>query len=201
MIEKPDARDIVDVSTRQGWRKWLELNHATAKGAWLIMRKKNSLKRGPSYDEAVEEALAFGWIDSRPKIVDRERYQLLFVPRQAGSTWAASNKRRVEKLTREGLMTPAGLAKIEQARQDGSWNLLDDIEALKPPPDLQAAFAANPEAAAKFDKYSLSSKKMVLWWLYGAHRPETRKNRIERIVQASQNGEKINDLFWKRQPR
>jgi uncharacterized protein YdeI (YjbR/CyaY-like superfamily) len=192
-----DARDIVDVSNRQGWRRWLEENAASAKGAWLIMQKKNSPKKGPSYDEAVEEALAFGWIDSRPRVIDRERYQLLFVPRQAGSTWAKSNKQRVEKLTREGKMSAAGLEKVERARADGSWNLLDDLEALKPPEDLRQAFEANPLAARNFQDYTDSAKKMILWWLLGARRPETRKRRIDRIVEATSNKVKVGDLFWK----
>jgi uncharacterized protein YdeI (YjbR/CyaY-like superfamily) len=198
MAERKDPRDIVDVSTRQGWRKWLEDNYATSSGAWLIMYKKASLKKGPSYEDAVEEALCFGWIDSRPNVLDQQRYKLLFVPRQPGSTWARSNKIRVEKLIKESLMTPAGLAKIEQAKRDGSWDQLDEIEALMPPEDLKEALKVDPVAAKNFAEYSKSSKKMILWWLFGSRRPGTRSQRIQRIVDASSKGEKISDLFWKR---
>jgi uncharacterized protein YdeI (YjbR/CyaY-like superfamily) len=195
---REDPRDIVDVSARQGWRQWLEENHAASKGAWLIMYKKNSLKKGPSYEEAVEEALCFGWIDGRSSALDRERYKLLFVPRQSGSTWAKSNKIRVEKLIKAGLMRPSGMAKIEQAKKDGSWGLIDEIEALIPPEDLKKALDANPQAAKNFTEYNDSSKKMILWWLFGARRAETRSQRIQRIVEASERNEKVNDFFWKR---
>ena len=197
MVEFKDAREIVDVTSRRGWRRWLEEHAAEAKGAWLIMQKKNSQKKGPSYAEAVEEALSFGWIDSRAKTLDKDRYQLLFVPRQAGSTWAKSNKIRVEKLIKEGRMTPAGLEKVAQARRDGSWNMLDDLESLKPPPDLQQAFERDPQAGQNFEEYPPSARKMLLWWLFGARRPETRQKRIERILEASRLKIKVQDVFWR----
>jgi uncharacterized protein YdeI (YjbR/CyaY-like superfamily) len=195
MPKKESPRDQLEASTRQEWRVWLEKNHASSRGVWLVLYKKNSRKKSVTYEEAVEEALSFGWIDGRTNAMDLERYKLLFVPRQPGSTWAQSNKIRVEKLIREGSMAPAGLAKVEQAKKDGSWNLIDDIEALRVPPDLKKALESQPRAAANFAEYSTSARKTVLWWLFGAKRAVTREQRIKRVVAASLNGEKITDLF------
>jgi uncharacterized protein YdeI (YjbR/CyaY-like superfamily) len=114
--------------TRTEWRKWLAVNHQQDKGVWLISFKKATGKPSLSYAEAVEEALCFGWIDSKPNKLDAERAMLWFAPRKSGSGWSKPNKIRVEALLEGGLMTPAGLAKVEAAKQDGSWYALDAVE-------------------------------------------------------------------------
>jgi uncharacterized protein YdeI (YjbR/CyaY-like superfamily) len=173
---------------RQTWRAWLAEHHATEPGIWLIYYKKESGKPRVAYDEAVEEALCFGWVDSRPNEIDAERYMQLFTPRKPKSPWSKLNKARVEALIAQGLMTPAGLAKIEAARQDGSWTAYDAIEQLAVPADLAEALAANPEAEAHFEAFPPSSKKNILWWIESAKRPETRAKRIEETVRlAAQN--------------
>jgi uncharacterized protein YdeI (YjbR/CyaY-like superfamily) len=136
----------------------------------------------------VQEALCFGWIDGRRKVLDPEHTGLLVTPRKAGSTWAASNKTRVDQLIAAGRMTPAGLAKVEAAKRDGSWTLLDDIDALKIPDDLRAALARNPSARRHFEAFPSSAKKMILFWIISAKRPETRQRRIiETVALAAEN--------------
>lgn len=180
--------DTFYAKDRREWRAWLEQNHATSPGIWLIYYKKESGKPRVAYDEAVEEALCFGWVDSRPNAIDDERYMQLFSPRKAKSPWSKLNKQRVEKLIQRGLMTPAGLAKIEAAKQNGSWNTYDTVEALSIPDDLKAALATNPTAEQYFTAFSNSSKKVILWWIESAKRPETRAKRIEETVRmAAQN--------------
>jgi uncharacterized protein YdeI (YjbR/CyaY-like superfamily) len=173
---------------RQEWRDWLEKNHATAPGVWLISYKQHSGMPSVAYGDAVEEALCFGWIDSRAGTLDDGRHIQMFTPRKPKSPWSRPNKQRIEKLMQQGLMTDAGLAKIEAAKRDGSWELLDAIEDLKVPADLEGALAANEVARQHFDAFSNSSKKRILWWIESAKRPETRQNRIqETVTLAAQN--------------
>jgi uncharacterized protein YdeI (YjbR/CyaY-like superfamily) len=174
--------EVVEVPDRDAWRAWLAANHDTSPGVWLVIHKKNSNGRSQSYDEAVEEALAFGWIDSTANRYDEDRYLLLVTPRKPGSGWAASNKARVERLVAEGRMAEPGLAKVESAKRDGSWSSLDDVEALVVADDLAAALDANPAARRNFDAFSDSVKKLVLYRVYSAKRPETRAKRIDEAV-------------------
>lgn len=170
---------------RQEWREWLDKNHLTADGLWLIYYKKNSGIPSVSYDEAVEEALCFGWIDSKVNALDNERYKQVFSPRKPKSVWSKLNKQRVEKLIAQGLMTTSGLTKIEAAKQDGSWYTLDAIEALIIPADLKQAMEANETANRYFEGFSNSSKKSILFWIDSAKRPQTRLNRISQTVSAA----------------
>jgi uncharacterized protein YdeI (YjbR/CyaY-like superfamily) len=173
---------------RREWRGWLEANHGKASGVWLIYYKKESGKPRVAYDEAVEEALCFGWIDSRPNALDDERYTQLFSPRKPKSPWSKLNKQRVERLIEQGLMTAAGLVKIEAAKQDGSWSIYDAIENLEIPVDLDQAFAGDPIAWSYFNSFGNSNKKQILWWIESAKRPETRLKRIEQtVMSAAQN--------------
>jgi uncharacterized protein YdeI (YjbR/CyaY-like superfamily) len=166
----------------------LEANHATSPGVWLISYKQGSGKPHVSYDDAVEEALCFGWIDSRVNKLDDEGHVQLYSPRKSKSPWSRTNKQRIEKLIDQGLMTEAGLAKIEAAKQDGSWSLYDSVEDLRVPADLEEALAANETAREHFEAFSNSSKKIILWWIESAKRPETRQKRIEETVSlAAQN--------------
>lgn len=185
---------------RHEWRAWLDVNHATAPGVWLIYYKQGSGKPRVPYNEAVEEALCFGWIDSRPNALDDERSMQLFSPRKPKSPWSRLNKQRVEKLTAQGAMAAAGLAVVAAAQRDGSWTAYDAIEDLTVPPDLQAALAANETAQAHFAAFSNSSKKQILWWIESAKRETTRQERIARIVGAA--AQNVNPLAYtaKREP-
>jgi uncharacterized protein YdeI (YjbR/CyaY-like superfamily) len=170
---------------RQEWRVWLEQNAATSPGVWLVYYKKNSGKPRVAYEEAVEEALCFGWIDSRPNSLDDERYMQLFSPRKPKSPWSKLNKQRVEKLIEQGLMTLLGLAVIEAAKKAGFWDSYDAIEDLAVPDDLKTALATNEAAGQNFAAFSNTTKKQILWWIESAKRPETRQKRIAQIVQSA----------------
>lgn len=127
--------ESIYASDRAVWRSWLERNHLTSSGIWLIYYKVKSGKPSVLYAEAVKEALCFGWIDSKVKSIDEERYQQIFTPRKPKSVWSKLNKQYIEELIDQGLMTDAGLAKITAAQQDNSWTILDAIEALIMPVD------------------------------------------------------------------
>lgn len=135
-----DDRKILDFIDRKSLRKWLKKNHTQKESVWLILHKKNSTKGTLTYNDAVEEGLCFGWIDTKPNKIDDETYKLLFAPRKSKSMWSKINKEKIEQLKRAGLMQTAGLEKIEQAKKDGSWNLLDAVDKLEIPADLKKAF-------------------------------------------------------------
>jgi len=162
----------VHPATRTEWRMWLEQNHTRTEGVWLISFKKATGKPRVEYDEAVEEALCFGWIDSKGNKLDDERSMLYFAPRKPRTGWSKPNKERVEKLIAAGQMAPAGLAKVAAAKRDGSWNALDAIEALEIPPDLEQALAAHPMAKQYFDAFPRSVKRGILEWIASAKRIE-----------------------------
>ncbi|HRW47023.1 MAG: YdeI/OmpD-associated family protein [Caldilinea sp.] len=174
--------------TRAEWRDWLSANHTRTEGIWLITFKKATGKPRVEYDEAVEEALCFGWIDSKPNKLDDERSLLWFAPRKAGTGWSRPNKERVDRMIAQGLMTPAGAAKIEAAKADGSWSALDAVEALELPPDLRAALRSNPPAATYWEAFPRSIKRGILEWILNARTPQTRARRVlETAELAAQN--------------
>jgi uncharacterized protein YdeI (YjbR/CyaY-like superfamily) len=187
-----DGREIVEVADRAAWRTWLADHHEQRAGIWLAMPRKGTDLAAPTYDEAVEEALCYGWIDSTAKTLDEQRSLLYFAPRKRGSAWARTNKERLERLEREGLISPAGQAVIDRAKQDGSWNALDSVEAGEVPDDLAAAFAANPTAAGNFDAFPPGAKKQILWWVVSAKRPETRAKRIAETVRLAEQNVRAN---------
>jgi uncharacterized protein YdeI (YjbR/CyaY-like superfamily) len=192
MAKSDGPRNTFCPKNRAQWRSWLEKNHATVDGVWLVFYKKGAGTSGVTYDESVEEALCFGWVDSRTSPLDDRRYLQWFSPRKPGSSWARTNKERVERLIREGLMTAAGLAKVEAAQRDGSWTALDAVEALTIPPDLEQALAARPPAAANFQAFSRSSKKIILGWIASAKRPETRARRVRETAELAARNLKAN---------
>lgn len=183
-----DAYPEVLATTRAEWREWLTRNHETSTGIWLVTYKKASGKPHLSYDELVEEALCFGWIDSKGNKADAERTKLLLTPRKRGSGWSRPNKERIGRLLAAGLMMPAGLARIEAAKTDGSWTLLDDIEAMVVPDDLESALRADAEARAGWERFTPSVKKPLLQWIAFAKRPETRAKRVAETVAGAREG-------------
>ncbi|GCE31806.1 hypothetical protein KDA_72900 [Dictyobacter alpinus] len=177
---------------RHQWRRWLEEHHATSPGIWLIAYKQQTARPSVSYSDAVEEALCFGWVDSRPNVLDEERYIRLFSPRNPKSSWSRLNKQRVEKLIAQGLMAAAGFKAIEEAKRNGAWNSYDAIEDLTLPADLDNALRANPTAHQYFHAFSPSVKKSILWWIESAKRTETRKKRIEETTRLAAMNIKAN---------
>jgi uncharacterized protein YdeI (YjbR/CyaY-like superfamily) len=198
MPELKEPVETVIAEDRKSWRDWLAANHATSPGVWLIIYKKKSGKQKLTYPEIVEEALSFGWIDNKTNKVDSVSYKLKLTPRKPGSGWAKSNKERVKKLIEQGLMTPAGLEKIETAKADGSWNLWDSVEDLKLPDDLIQALAADKRAQANFKAFSNSYKKVLLYWLESAKMPQTRVNRISKIIESAALNENIQQFTTRR---
>ncbi len=182
-IEKHnDGVELFYAPDRAAWRDWLQENCKTRKAVWLVYYKKQSGKPSVSYDEAVEEALCFGWIDSKLNKLDKSRLIQYFSSRKLKSAWSKSNKVRVERLAAESRMAPEGLAKIETARSNGAWNALDDVEALVVPNDLQASLETEPEALRHFTAFPRSSKKNILEWIQNARKVATRAKRIEQTV-------------------
>lgn len=177
---------------RSEWRQWLEQHHASSPGVWLIYYKQTTGQPHVAYSDAVEEALCFGWVDSKPNVLDDERYMQLFSPRNPKSPWSRLNKQRVEKLIEQGLMTEAGLKLIEAAKQNGAWTVYDTIEDLTMPDDLEKALAANPTAQHNFQAFSNSSKKNILWWIQSAKQPATRSKRVEETVALAAVNKKAN---------
>jgi uncharacterized protein YdeI (YjbR/CyaY-like superfamily) len=170
-------------TSRQEWRKWLQENHDIKQSIWLIYYKKKSNIPTVIYSDAVEEALCFGWIDSKSKPIDEQKFMQFFSKRKANSVWSKINKEKIERLTKEGLMTKAGFDIIEIAKQNGSWTILDEAEALVIPNDLEEEFESNPNAKIFFSSLSRSDKRNILQWLVLAKREETRRKRIREIIE------------------
>lgn len=187
-MEIRDGIKTFHAANRQDWRDWLETHHQSEKSVWLIIYKKESDVESVYYPEAVDEALCFGWIDSKPNKRDEYSYYQFFSKRNPKSNWSKVNKAKVERLLAEGLMTAAGLEMIEIAKQNGTWTALDEVEKLSVPDDLQWAFQQNQVAFAFWEKFPPSSKRGILEWIQNAKRPETRQKRIEETVaKAEQN--------------
>ena len=163
---------------RAAWRAWLEANHRASPGVFLLLARRRADGGTVSYDEAVEEALCFGWIDGRQVPLDERLVRQHFAPRRAGGTWARSNRERVARLEAEGRMTDVGRRVVEAAKADGSWAALEDVEAGTIPDDLAAALAGDPGAAVGFAAFSPSARRAFLWWIKSARRPVTRAERV-----------------------
>jgi len=184
----PSKETAVYARNRKAWRKWLEKNHQSQQFAWLIIYHKTADTPSVYYDEAVEEALCFGWIDSKPNKRDAESYYLTFTPRKPSSKWSKLNKERVERLITDGQMMPAGMAMITLAQKTGTWSALEKSDALEIPADLQQLFQKNKKAAAFFEQFPPSAKRGILEWIDNAKRPETRQKRLnETVTLAAQN--------------
>jgi uncharacterized protein YdeI (YjbR/CyaY-like superfamily) len=179
-------------ATRAEWRAWLEQNHTRPNGVWMISYKKAVGKPYVTYDEAVEEALCFGWIDSKGNKLDDERTMLWFSPRKPRTGWSKPNKERVARLLAAGLMAEAGQAKIDAAQQDGSWSALDAVEALEIPPDLAAALSNYESAQTHFEAFPRSVKRSILVWVASAKTPATRARRIEETARLAQENQRAN---------
>lgn len=186
-----DDAPLLHADDRAAWRAWLEANHATARGVWLVTWRPRSGRAGLDYEAAIEEALCFGWVDSTGGHVDDERGKLYFAPRKARSVWAASNKARVERLIGAGRMMPAGLAAIERAKANGAWEILDSVERMEVPMDLRAALEDRPPAAVNFAALPPSARKMLLGSIALARRPETRAARVRKIAEAAARNERL----------
>jgi uncharacterized protein YdeI (YjbR/CyaY-like superfamily) len=175
---------------RPEWREWLIAHHPASRGVYLVSWRRGSGRTSVSYEEAVEEALCVGWVDSSGRNLDEERSIQWFAPRRARSVWARSNKERVARLTAAGLMLPAGMSAVEDAKRSGMWTLLDDVEKLIVPDDLAGALEIRPLARKHWDAFPPSARRAMLQWVVEARRPETRAGRIERIAEKAERNER-----------
>jgi uncharacterized protein YdeI (YjbR/CyaY-like superfamily) len=168
---------------RVDWRRWLEENHSQENGAWVIIYKKGSKEEGLRYREAIDEAVCFGWIDSRMNSIDGERFRLRFSPRRRGSVWSLLNRERAERLIEVGLMAEAGLRAVEEAKGSGMWDAAY-TSRVEPevPGDLSEALKENAEALENFEAFSNSAKLMYVRWVENAKREGTRARRISEVV-------------------
>lgn len=177
--------DIYHPETLNNWREWLIQNNNIKQAVWVVFYKKGSDMPSISWSEAVDEALCFGWIDSKKIKIDDQRSHQYFSKRKPNGTWSKINKDKIEKLLLENRMTSTGLESIQNAKNNGSWNLLDDVEALIPPGDLKEAFEKETEAFEFYKLLSKTSKKNILQWLVMAKLPETRMKRISTIIECA----------------
>jgi uncharacterized protein YdeI (YjbR/CyaY-like superfamily) len=183
--------------SKVAFRNWLIENHITEANLWLIIYKKDSGTPSITYDQAVDEAICFGWIDSTINKRDDESFYQYFAKRKPKSSWSRVNKLKVEKLISEGLMTESGFKIIELAKQTGTWTALDDVENLIIPPDLQEALDENTLAHEYFDLFPRSVKRGVLEWLMNAKQAETRLKRITEIIEKAERNERANQYVKK----
>lgn len=178
------SRELLEFEDRQQWRAWLEKNHARESEAWLVHYKKKYSNLGLTLNDAVEEALCFGWIDSTLNRIDKKRYALRYSPRKADSMWAMSNIRRVEKLIAEGKMTTAGQAAIDDARENGQWEAAfrrEQVDVV--PEELVNALRKQEGALTAYQALPDSRKKRYIYWLQSAKREHTRRRRVKKIVE------------------
>jgi len=184
------TEDRFQPATVEDWQAWLVEHHGTDSGVWLVTWKKHTGWSTVSYDDAVTEALAVGWIDSLGRKLDEDRTMLYFSPRKPTSAWSRPNKIRVERLHAENRMLPAGRAAIDAAKANGAWTLLDDVENLVVPEDLAAAFAGHAGSREQWEAFPRSAKRAMLEWIVQAKRPHTRANRIEQAAAEAAEGKR-----------
>ena len=178
-------------NTIQEWHEWLDTNHQTEELLWVIIQKKASEKQGIRYEEAVLEAVSYGWIDGQIKRIDDDEFMQRYTPRRPGSIWSKSNKKRVERLIKEGRMTPAGMKKVEEAKKNGQWEKSYTSRApVEIPEDLKKALGAVPMALKNFKGFPQSARFMYIHWINEAKRENTRTRRIHTVVVRSENNQR-----------
>lgn len=180
------------VTNREDWRRWLERNYHKEKEVWLIFYKKHTGKPRVSYDNAVEEALCFGWIDSIVKRIDDEKYAQKFTPRKANSNWSALNRKRVERMIRQGRMTEAGLALVRAAKKSGKWEQIDQTQEVNAlPAELADVLSANKKAWENFIQLAPSFRRQYMGWITAAKKEETRQRRLKEAIERLAQGKKL----------
>ncbi|MGU3374749.1 YdeI/OmpD-associated family protein [Chryseobacterium sp. M5A1_1a] len=183
-------RKTISINTSKEWRKWLEKNHQSEQSIWVICNTAKSDLPVAKWSDLVDEALCFGWIDSTRKAVDQYSFMQLFSKRKPNSTWSKINKEKIERLIEGKLMMQAGFETIKIAKENGSWIILDSVEELVIPEDLDTAFKIHDGSKDYFLSLSKSMKKMILQWIVLAKRSETRQKRIDEIAEHAARKEK-----------
>lgn len=193
-MEFKDGVKAVPAQDVRTWRKWLNDHHEIEKGVWLIIYKKDSQQRSINYNQAVDEALCFGWIDSKPNRRDAKSFYQYFAKRNPKSNWSRVNKEKVARLIKAKKMAPAGLEMVRHAQETGTWDALNDVENLVIPPDLMAELAAYDNATEYFESFPRSVKRGILEWIFNAKRADTREKRIKQTAQMAQKNERANQF-------
>ena len=191
-MEIKDGIKTFYAESQSSWRKWLEDNHLTEKSVWLIIYRKESGVPSVYYPEAVDEALCFGWIDSKPNKRDEKSFYQFFSKRNPKSNWSQVNKLKVERLLAEGKIAKAGADMIELAKVSGTWNALDQVDSLEIPQDMAGLFELNLTAKSNFEAFPKSVKRGILEWIMNAKQTETRLKRIQETISLAQNNERAN---------
>lgn len=186
------AFDQIYIETAAEWRKWLAEHHDKQKGIWLIYYKKHTGKPRVAYDDAVEEALCFGWIDSTVRRIDDELFMQQFTPRNAKSNWSELNKKRVDKLMRSGKMMPPGMILVEVAKQNGKWYEIDlPQQQYELSPEIINLLKSNKKAHQAYLKLTPSKRKLFTNWVMSAKRTETQQKRCNEMIELLNKGEDI----------
>jgi uncharacterized protein YdeI (YjbR/CyaY-like superfamily) len=173
------------------WRKWLELNYTQDKGIWVVMQKVKSPRVGVKYDEALDEALCFGWIDGKMKRLDDHEFKQWFSPRRRNSPWSKRNRDKVEKLIDEGHMMPSGLAEVEKAKENGRWEAAYSSKRIPTmSEEMLAALKSNKVAYENFTAFPDSARLMYIHWVNDAKRTETKTRRIGKVVERAMQNKK-----------
>jgi uncharacterized protein YdeI (YjbR/CyaY-like superfamily) len=193
-MEVKDGVKTFYAKSQKHWRDWLEKNHTMEKSVWLIIYKKESETPSVYYPEAVDEALCFGWIDSKANKKDSESYYQFFSQRNPKSNWSKINKDKVERLLKANQIHTSGMVMIELAKSTGTWDALNDVDNLIVPEDMQVLFNKNKVAFKNWQTFPPSSRRGILEWILNAKRPETRKQRIEETVRLAKDNIKANQF-------
>jgi uncharacterized protein YdeI (YjbR/CyaY-like superfamily) len=192
MTEIKDGVKAFYAKSRKAWRNWLDKNHNSERSVCLIIFKKGTKIPSVYYPEAVDEALCYGWIDSKPNKRDDESYYQFFAKRNPKSNWSKVNKEKVSRLIEQGLMKPAGLEMIKLAKSNGTWDALNSVDDIIVPEDLQALLYKNKTALKNWVSFSRSSRRGILEWILNAKRIETRQKRISETVKLAEINVKAN---------
>lgn len=187
-----EVNPLKTFTTEQKWREWLERNHHTSRGLWLRIYKKNAGKRGVTYDEALDEALCFGWIDGQMKSHDQISYVQKFTPRRPRSTWSKRNREHIARLIKAKRMTPAGLREVAAAKKDGRWiAAYDSQKNMSLPEDFMKALKGDKKAYDFFMTLNKANKYAIAWRLQTALKPETRARRMNSLLEMLSKGKKL----------
>jgi len=185
--------EMLELETSTQWHDWLEANHDHCSEIWLIFYRKASGKQAINYQEALDEALCFGWVDSLIKKIDGTKYARKFTLRRDGSSWSLVNKERVQQLISQGKMTESGMAKVHAAQRSGSW----DAPTQKPeldlsmPPEFASSLAHHPRAKGFYESLAPTYQKQFLAWIVTAKREATRIKRINASIEILSRGDKL----------
>jgi uncharacterized protein YdeI (YjbR/CyaY-like superfamily) len=176
-------------TTRADWRSWLALHHDRETEIWLVYNKRHTGEPRVEYDDAVEEALCFGWIDSIVRTIDADRYAQKFTPRKAKSKWSESNKERFARMVREGKMTAAGLAKSPPEENEGVASTPLGAESV--PSYIEDALRSSSAAWTNFSNLAPSYRRLYVRWIEDAKKEETRRRRLAEAVGKLERHEKL----------